>query len=75
MPNRRRWKPNSPTVSDDIHARTEAVQAMDTEHGERMQRGYAIEREAKQNRENLNNITRGDGSRGAASTHQRRTLR
>jgi chromosome segregation protein len=46
------------TVSEDIHARTEAVQAMDTEHGERVQRGYAIDGEAKQNRENLNNITR-----------------
>ena len=46
------------TVSEDIHARTEAVTAMDTEHSERVQRGYAIDSEAKQNRENLNNISR-----------------
>ena len=63
------------TVSEDIHARTEAVTAMDAEHGERAQRGYAIDAEAKQNRENLNNLSLRDGPRNAASPHQRRTLR
>ncbi|HEY3927630.1 MAG TPA: chromosome segregation protein SMC [Candidatus Koribacter sp.] len=45
------------TVSEDIHARTEAVTAMDVEHSERVQRGYAIDADSKQNRENLNNIS------------------
>ena len=45
------------TVSDEIQTRTEAVNTMDAEHGERVQRGYAIDAEAKQNRESLNNIS------------------
>ena len=46
------------TVTEEIATRTDAVQQMDNEHGERVQRGYAIDSEAKQNRENLNNIAR-----------------
>ena len=32
-------------IAGDIHSQGEAVQQMETEHGERTQRGYAIERE------------------------------
>ncbi len=46
------------TVTEDISTRSELVQAMDAEHGDRVQRGYAIDGEAKQNRENLSNIAR-----------------
>ena len=34
----------------------EAVQQMEAEHGERTQRGYAIERESQENREQLNTL-------------------
>ena len=37
-----------------MRIRGEAVQAMEAEHGERTQRGYAIEREGNENREKLN---------------------
>ncbi|ABF41639.1 condensin subunit Smc [Candidatus Koribacter versatilis Ellin345] len=46
------------TVTEEIATRTDAVQQMDNEHGERVQRGYAIDAEAKQNRESLNNVSR-----------------
>jgi len=43
-------------VAHEIHAHSEAVQQMETEHGERTQRGYAIERESQENRETLNSL-------------------
>ncbi len=43
-------------LAGDIHARSEAVQQMDTEHADRTQRGYAIERESQENRERLNTL-------------------
>src|SRR5208337_3453213 len=43
-------------VSEELRARGEAVQQMEGEHGERTQRGYAIERESQENREKLNNL-------------------
>jgi chromosome segregation protein len=43
-------------IGEDMRVRGEAVQAMDTEHGERTQRGYAIERQGNENREKLNAI-------------------
>jgi len=43
-------------IGEDMRVRGEAVQAMDTEHGERTQRGYAIEREGNESRERLNAI-------------------
>ncbi len=43
-------------LAGDIQARSEAVQQMDTEHADRTQRGYAIEREAQDNREKLNTL-------------------
>ena len=46
---RRSWRRN-------CTRKTEAVQSMDAEHGERTQRGYAIEREGQENREKLNKL-------------------
>jgi chromosome segregation protein len=43
-------------LTEELHTRTEAVQAMDSEHAERTQQGYAIDSEAKQTRERLNQI-------------------
>ena len=43
-------------LAGEIHEKTEAVQQMQTEHGERTQRGYAIEREGQENREKLNSL-------------------
>ena len=43
-------------VANEIHAQSEAVQQMEGEHGERTQRGYAIERESQENREKLNSL-------------------
>jgi chromosome segregation protein len=43
-------------IADEIHAKSEAVQQMEAEHGERTQRGYAIERESQENREKLNSL-------------------
>jgi chromosome segregation protein len=43
-------------IGDDIRAKGDAVAAMETEHGERTQRGYAIEREGNENREHLNAV-------------------
>ncbi|HKD83661.1 MAG TPA: chromosome segregation protein SMC [Terriglobales bacterium] len=43
-------------IASEIHAQTEAVEQMESEHGERTQRGYAIEREAQENREKLNSL-------------------
>ncbi len=40
-----------------MHAQGEAVQNMEGEHGERTQRGYAIERESQENREQLNRLS------------------
>src|SRR5271166_2783851 len=43
-------------VGEELRARGEAVQQMEVEHGERTQRGYAIERESQENREKLNTL-------------------
>jgi chromosome segregation protein len=44
-------------VAEELRARGEAVQQMEAGHGERTQRGYAIERESQENREKLNTLT------------------
>ncbi len=44
-------------VGEELSAKGDAVQQMETEHGERTQRGYAIERESQENREKLNTLT------------------
>ena len=44
------------TIADEMRAQGEAVQQMEAEHGERTQRGYAIERESQENRDNLNTL-------------------
>ena len=43
-------------VSEELRLKGESVQHMEAEHGERTQRGYAIERESQENRERLNGL-------------------
>ena len=43
-------------VGEEIRGQGDAVQQMEAEHGERTQRGYAIERESQENREKLNTL-------------------
>jgi chromosome segregation protein len=43
-------------VAGEIHDQSDAVQQMEAEHGDRTQRGYAIEREGQENREKLNTL-------------------
>jgi chromosome segregation protein len=46
------------TIAEEIKQQTETVQQLESEHGERTQRGYAIDTELRENRERLNQITR-----------------
>ncbi len=43
-------------ISQEMRVKSEAVQQMENEHGERTQRGYAVEHEAQENREKLNTL-------------------
>ncbi|MDT8070906.1 MAG: chromosome segregation protein SMC [Terriglobia bacterium] len=43
-------------LAEELHIKGDAVQVLDNEHGERTQRGYAVESEARQTRERLNQI-------------------
>ncbi|MFZ0284748.1 MAG: chromosome segregation protein SMC, partial [Terriglobales bacterium] len=43
-------------VSEEIRQRSDCVQQLEGEHGERTQRGYTIESEIRENRERLNQI-------------------
>jgi chromosome segregation protein len=43
-------------IAGEMQLKGDAVAAMDAEHGERTQRGYAIEREGNENRERLNAV-------------------
>jgi chromosome segregation protein len=43
-------------IGEEIRLKDEAVGAMETEHTDRTQRGYAIERESNENREKLNSL-------------------
>jgi len=43
-------------LGEELHNRSEAVQAMDSEHAERTQQGYAMENEAKQTRQRLSQL-------------------
>ncbi|MGA8764276.1 MAG: chromosome segregation protein SMC, partial [Candidatus Sulfotelmatobacter sp.] len=44
-------------LAEEMQHRSEAVQQLEAEHGERTQRGYAIESELRENRERLSQIT------------------
>ena len=44
------------TVSQEIRDQSEKVQQLESEHGERTQRGYAIETEVRENRERLSHL-------------------
>src|SRR6266566_3277713 len=44
------------SISEEMRAQADNVQQFETEHGERTQRGYAIETELRENRERLNEI-------------------
>src|SRR5271167_1247184 len=43
-------------LANELHSKGEAVLQMEAEHGERTQRGYAIERESQVNRDKLNAV-------------------
>ncbi|MGA2991990.1 MAG: AAA family ATPase, partial [Candidatus Korobacteraceae bacterium] len=43
-------------LSEELAARTQAAQLLETEHSERAQRGYAIDNEARQTRERLSQL-------------------
>jgi chromosome segregation protein len=44
-------------ISEELQQQTETVQLLETEHGERTQRSYAVATETEQNRERLKQIT------------------
>ncbi len=44
------------TLAEEMRQRTEVVQQLESEHGERTQRGYAIETELRENHERLSQI-------------------
>ena len=44
------------SLSEAMQGQTESLQLLETEHGKRTQRGYAIESEIRENRERLNQI-------------------
>jgi chromosome segregation protein len=52
-------------ISEEIRQRGDAVQRLEAEHGDRTQRGYAIESEIRDNRERLNQI-KIEGNRAVA---------
>jgi chromosome segregation protein len=52
-------------LGEEIRQQTESVQQSEAEHSERMQRGYAIETETRQNRDRLSQIAI-EGDRGKA---------
>jgi chromosome segregation protein len=43
-------------ITAEMHAKNETVQALEAEHSERSQRGYAIEEEGRRNTEHLNTL-------------------
>ena len=43
-------------IAGEIQLQNDAVQQMESEHGERTQRGYTIERDGQENRERLNSL-------------------
>jgi chromosome segregation protein len=53
------------TISEEIRQQSEGVQQLEAEHGDRTQRGYAIESEIRENRERLNQI-KIEGNRAVA---------
>ncbi|MGB8771243.1 MAG: AAA family ATPase, partial [Candidatus Korobacteraceae bacterium] len=55
-------------IGEAMHAQGVAVQQMESQHGERTQRGYAIERESQENREQLNRLSL-EIDRAAARRH------
>ncbi len=56
MPRRQPSPQQLAEVGEEMRATGEAVQQMEAEHGDRTQRGYAIERESQENREKLNTL-------------------
>jgi len=43
-------------IGEELRVKSEGVEQMDREHGERTQRGYVIEREAQENREKISSL-------------------
>jgi len=60
-------------ISEEIRQQTEDVQQLEAEHSERTQRGYEIETELRQNREQLNQIAiESDRSQARRRTNEER---
>ncbi len=60
-------------LGEEIRQQSEAVQQSESEHNERMQRGYAIELETRENRDRLNQIVlEGDRGRARVRTNEER---
>jgi len=60
-------------ISEEIRQQTENVQQLEAEHSERTQRGYEIETELRQNREQLNQIAiESDRSQARRRTNEER---
>ncbi|HSZ63662.1 MAG TPA: chromosome segregation protein SMC [Terriglobales bacterium] len=60
-------------LADEIRQQTENVHQSEAEHSERMQRGYAIEAETRQNRERLNQIAiESDRGKARSRTNEER---
>jgi chromosome segregation protein len=62
-------------LAEDIRVQTEAVQALEIEHGERQQRGYEVESEAKTVLERVSAITRdADRAQSRQKTNEERCV-
>ena len=62
-------------LAEEMQQRTEAVQQLEAEHGERTQRGYSIETELRENRDRISQIALEIDRAHARRTSQRRALR
>jgi len=62
-------------LGEEIRQLSESAQQLDSEHTERTQRGYAIETEARENRDRLNEIAlEGDRGKARIRTNEERSL-
>ncbi|HLB92461.1 MAG TPA: chromosome segregation protein SMC [Terriglobales bacterium] len=60
-------------LGEEIRLQTESVHELEQDHSERMQRGYAIETETRQNRDRLNQIAiEGDRGKARVRTNEER---
>ena len=57
-------------LAEEMRVKLEATQQMESEHSSLTQRGYAVERDAQTNREQLNTLAMESGSRSRTAPHQ-----